>query len=581
MTRSVGRLVWPLLAGLFAFSPALFFMGRAFDEEIPPALGRNWSEWSFLRKAVDTRGWDFYQGRELSIAIDVLDQQWLRWLMNQDVLWFVAPSLVLASLAYLPIGIWLVPRAFPSIDWRSRWLALAVLLSCFVHQSTGGLLNRATKPLVAPLLLALSLIVAAELREPRLTSRRAAAVVFALGLALALLDRQGLFYLLLLVAGLSGYWVLRRRGLPLLGGAAAAVVVWQLYFHLLGPRLVQHAAGYWPSMKFQRLALGRLLRPEPWIQGLDLLGDWTSVLLAGLPAGLALAAAVVGFLGWAWRQRSRPGRVALVAACALGAMIAQATMVAMMVDRHAPVLWPGSRLWNYPLPYLAFLLFSLLFVLDRLLAWRASLARPAALLLGVVVAVNAARWPELRIAMTEDPPFREQQRRSEEFVRSWWEGAASPSLDGAQRRLFFDCLASFPSLQGRVRPQVGEAGGVHRSELDGGRLVAWAEADAHLVAWTRRPGRYLLVGAVELRAGDRVSILLGGSRPRLLGKVSRPSGEAGVERIRIPLELAAGPTDLELVSSLPEGRLPGLPRGARAAYRLHLPFALLEAPAVR
>ena len=235
-----------VLALLFAAAPALYWGGRVLDEEAVGFLRKNWGERGALREIFDVRGYDFYQGRELSYAIDYLDAQWLRLLASHDVLLFVPPSAVLASLAFVAIGLFLLPRALPRLDAATRWLALLVLLSNFVCLTTMGLLYRATKPLVAPMLLGLLLLALAEQREPRLGRRAAFGVSFLLSLGMSLLDRQGLFYVLVLVLALAASWVFSRRGLPLALGAAAGALCWYAYFATLAPPLIHALEGYWP-----------------------------------------------------------------------------------------------------------------------------------------------------------------------------------------------------------------------------------------------------------------------------------------------------------------------------------------------
>ncbi len=275
--------LWPALAFVFAIAPAFFWSGELLAEEVAGLLRKNWAPRSFLHKTFDPRAWDFYQGRELSYAIDCLDARWVRGLLAHDQLWLVPPSGILASLAIVAIGLWLLPRALPGLGRATRWLTLLVLLSNFVVQSSMGVLYRATKPLVAPLLLALLLLALAEYRRPRLSPRAAFSAVVSLGLAMSLLDRQGLFYLMALTLVLGAAWLRTRRGLALLAGALAACALWLAYFRILGPWLIHALNGYWPSERFQRLHLSRLLAREPWLVAIDVLGDWTSVLV-GRPA---------------------------------------------------------------------------------------------------------------------------------------------------------------------------------------------------------------------------------------------------------------------------------------------------------
>jgi hypothetical protein len=385
---------------------------------------------------------------------------------------------------------------------------------------------------------------------------------------------------LALVLGVA--WLRKRRGLALLAGAVAACAVWLVYFRVLGPWLVHSLNGYWPSMRFQRLHPTRLLVSEPWVQAIDVLGTWTSVLLGGLPTLLLALAALAGCAFWAWRERRSPRRVAIVAGCAFAAAAAQVTMVAMMVERHPPVAWPGSRLWYYPLPYQALVTFGALWVLEALAGRRGdSRSRGVPLALTALVVLNVLAWPTMRATMNADPPFEEQNTNSELFVRSFRSGLADPQLDGSNRLFYFECLSAFPRLAARARIQVGEGEGVSRSELRDGRLVAWARSDAHLTAWTRPAGRYVLTGSAWLRSGETLSVFVRAGRPRLVGEIRRSAPQDGLERFRIVTELASGANDIQIISALPETGVPGAPRGTRAAYELALPVLVLPAPAER
>ena len=564
----------PALCLLFVVAPLLFYRGQPIEEEAAGFLQKNWSERGALQEIFDVRGWDFYQGRELSYAIDWLDGQWVRLLLSHGVVFFTPPSLVLASLAFLWIGARLAPRALPGLSARTRWLALLVPMSSYAFLSTMGLLYRATKPLVAPLLLALLLLVLAELREPRL--RRRAEFLWVLGLALVmgLLDRQGLFYVLGLTGLLALVWVRTRRGLPLVAGAAAGVLAWFLYFRVLGPQLIHALEGYWPSMRFQRLRLERLLQPALWREAAGILGDWTSVLLGGLPAGLLLAALAAAFGWWAWRMRQRPAAVGLALLLAAGSISGQLAMVAMMLDHHPPVAWLSHRLWYYPLPYHAVLVFGALYVLERLPRRRVYQTTVTAALTGLIL-LNVARWPELQSAVAAEPFWGDMLRRSALLVRSLHQGHAEPLLDGDHRRFYFECLDVSPALARVAAAQVSEGEGILRPRLLEGRVSAPARREAHLLLRAPRPGQYILSGSIQVRPGDSVDVLLD-APPRLLARVA-DQGSGGRLPLRVTVELAGGSNGMLLLSRLPERRVPGESRDTVAGYEVQLPFLLWPA----
>lgn len=574
-TRALWRWLGPALALVFVAAPVVYWHGHAVDEEAVGFLEKNWSERTALQKIFDVRGWDYYQGRELSYAIDYLDDAWVRLLMARGVVLFVPPSAVLSSLAFVWIGASLAPRALPRLPPAWRWLALLLLLSNFVFLTTMGLLYRATKPLVAPLVLALFLLALAEHRRPGLGRRSAFGAGFALALALGLLDRQGLFYVLALLLVLAAAWLRTRRGLALALGAAAGVLCWYVYFRGLGPWLVHLLEGYWPSMRFQQLRLGHLLRAGIWIDACAILGSWTDVLVGSLPMRLIAPLAIGAFALWAWHQRRRPLLVGIVAASAGTVLVAQLTMVAMMVERHPPVAWVSHRLWYYPFVYQAVLVFGLLLALDRLAATDADrIVRFAVpLVLAGLVALNVLRWPEKQAEIESDSSFADKLRRSDLLVRSLQGGSAKPLLDGDHRRFYFDCLDLFPVLASRARPQVSEGSGFLLSQTRGNRVVAAAEPLAHLAARTTVAGRYVLAGQVRLRGGDELQVLLG-SPARLVGGVRQESAGEADAPFRAVLELSAGVSDVQLLSSLLPRHVSGTPRHTRTGYELWLPVAL-------
>lgn len=517
------------------------------EEEALGFLGNYWGERGVLQRIFDPRGWDFYQARELSYAVDFLDAQWVRLLLSRGVLFFVPPSALLAALAIVPIGLWLAPRALGALAPAARWLVLLVFLSSFALASTTGMLYRATKPLVAPLLLALLLVTLAELRAPRLRPSFAFSAAFAAGLAMSLLDRQGLFYLLLLVAALLVAALRFGRGLPLLAGGAAAAAAWAGYNWALGPWLIHALNGYWPTMRFQRLRPSRLLDPQPWQEGARLLGDWTSVLVGGVPARLLALVAALGLLAWLWRSRGRPRRAAAVVAGALFLGAVQLGMAAVMVDRHGPVAWVDHRFWYYPLPFHAVLVVAALWGLD---AWsrRDALPRLALAGLATLVIANLVQWPQRRLVMESGPWFADVSRRSALLVRSLEEGGARPLLDGDYRRFYFDALDRFPVLAARSRAQVGEATGFAVAHLEAGRPVARAERHASLVVRAAQAGPHVLAGRVRLAEADSLQVLLGSAPARLLDEVGPSRGPDDPVTFRVRAELAAGPNEVLLMT---------------------------------
>jgi hypothetical protein len=557
---------------LLAVAPFVYWKGGIVEEEAVGFLRGYWDDRTPFEKIFNPRGYDFYQGRELSYAVDSLDARWVAFLAEHDVFWFIPPSAVLASLGLVAVFRWGAPRAFPALAAGTGWLALLLYLSGFTFLSTMGSLYRATKTLVAPLLLfALLFAVRERRREP---GQEPAPVwpLFLAGLLMSLLDRQGLFYLGCLTVALAFAWLKTRRGGGLVVAGGAAIAVALVYNYAVGPWLIHAANGYWPSMRFQQVQPGWLLDPGAWLQGLSVLLDWTRVLFGSLPGVVLVPGAIVLlFLGWRASRSRRPDPGA--AALLLLGVVAQVAMVALMARRHEPVTWADHSIWYYPLVYQVVALFGLLWALDRLAASRGGLLpRAAPLVLLALVVLNVAHWPALERTMRTGPWFADVMRRSDLLKQSLWTGEPAPLLDGDYRRFLFECRDRFPRLAARMVPHVSEGPGVARTEIRDGQLYAEAEREAHVVAFAREPGRYLLEGGLSLRPGETVAFVLGSHPPRALGEVTRSGRPWGAEPFSIPVELPAGAADVILLSRLPD--IDERDDHRSAAFGLLLPFEL-------
>jgi hypothetical protein len=569
------RWLGPALALALVLAPSFFWRGGVIEEEALGFLRNYWGERTVVQRVFDPRGYDYYQGRELSYAVDFLDAQWIRLALSRGWLVFVPPSALAASLGVV-LAWALLRRALPGLERATSWCLLLVYLSNFAVVSTMGLLYRSAKPLVPPLLLVALLFVLRELREPRAGPRAAFAWVYVPCLAMSLLDRQGLFYTVGLTAVLASLWVRKRRQGVLAAAGAAAIATWAVYNYALGPWIIHAANGYWPEFRFQRLRPSRLMQPRPWVEGYTLLRDWTVVLLGSLPPWLpAMAGAALVLLHLRWRKRGPTRRDFDLAALLLLAVAAQLAMVAVMVQRHEPVTWIDHRAWYYPLPFQALLVFAFAVGLERATQARGgTLPRAVPVVLALVALANVAQWPERRAVMESGPWFADVSRRSESLERSFRAGQADPLLDGDYRRFFFESLSRFPRLAARAGARVEEAAGVEVAECREGRLFAWAEREAHLTADVPSAGTYRLAGGLWLRAGDSASILLGSRPPRLLAEVRRTAPADGAELFSVPVPLPAGRTDLTVLSRLPEMEIRRERRRIPAAFGLLLPIAV-------
>jgi len=564
-----GRLGLVLALALVA-APVVYWSGGIVDEEALGFLDSYWSDRSAPQVILNPRGYDFYQGRELSYAVDFLDAQWIEYHARHDRFWFLPPSAVVASLGVVAAFRWGAPRALPGLAGGTAWLVLLLYLSNFVFMSTMGTLYRAGKPLVAPLLLFALLF---SLRERRRAPEEAGAPVwplFAGGAVMSLLDRQGLFYLGCLTLALGFAWVRSRHGGRLVLAAAAAVCVTLAYNYLLGPWLIHRANGYWPSMQFQALRPGWLADPRAWLQGLAVLRDWTLLLFGSLPGGLVPAGILVvlalALVLWARREAPPRGDPALIAMLLLG-VVAQVAMVAVMARRHEPITWIDHRIWYYPIVYQVVVVFGLLWLLERISVARGgSLPRLVPVALLCLVTLNIAHWPRLEQVLRSGPWGADVLRRSDLLKSSLRSGDPGPLLDGDHRRCLVQGRDRFAPLAARMSAHVSEGAGVDRTEILEGRLFARGRAESHVVAFAPASGRYRLEGGLYLRPGESVSFALGA---RQLGSVFRHAEFPGLDLFSFPMELPVGTTDVTLSAHL-TGSEPLEDR----RFGLHLPFYL-------
>jgi hypothetical protein len=304
------------------------------------------------------------------------------------------------------------------------------------------------------------------------------------------------------------------------------------------------------------------------------------VLLGSVPLWLPAAGAVaLLLLHFRWRKRAPRRRDLALGALLVLALAAQLAMVAVMAQRHEPVTWIDHRTWYYPLPYQALAILGLAWGLERVaLARGRALPRVVPAVLALLAVSNVAQWPSRRLVMESGPWFADVSRRSASLERSFLAGAADPLLDGDYRRFFFESLGLFPRLAARAGPRIEEAGGVHTAELRDGRLFAWAEREAHVIADVPATGEYRVAGGLWLRAGDKASVFLGSKSPRLVAEIPRTQPTDGPQLFALTVPLSAGRTDLMVLSSLPETEIRRERQRMAVGQGLLLPFGVWREP---
>ncbi|MFI5245087.1 MAG: hypothetical protein ACHQQR_07680 [Gemmatimonadales bacterium] len=348
----------------------------------------------FLQELFDVQKNDLgnYQGRELSYATDLLDgavvAAWFRW----------RGSFVPISLAQLLMIVVVVASSVAWLRARAASLGAAAMLPALLFVSSASTILgvrhfRTAKSLSAAALAALAwILVRALFDEPRDVrgSPRTGSLVatFVVASILALADRQGTFFVVLLAA-ITWHCAPRSPFVASLVLAAALGTVYDLW---IGPSLVLHFGHQQVNWAYQQGTA------DPFI--LAHAANWNGVLwlldsfsVGAGALGLAWGGLVwVGAAGLAWRAGGRRWVFRVVLATA-----ALVVLSVLMKWRHAPIIDPSVRITYYNGPLLALGSVGLSLVLARLAArgeWQAW--RPRVIAVGVVlVLLNLASVPRL------------------------------------------------------------------------------------------------------------------------------------------------------------------------------------------
>lgn len=426
------------LAGL-GLLPSVFWGGGIVEREATVFIPRYLDGRGLAQKVFDPRTNDFglYQARELSHFVDLLDAHAVAAARRVlGVAAFTPLSALVSSLVLIAVVAAGAARAAPRLSPVSALLALAVFMSQFAYAATAGVYYRSTKALVCPLLLALLFRVVAEARGTVTAARRVSWPVLALALALGLADRPGFFLAFgVLLVGLAAQarGARLRQALAALGIALGLLVVYDV---LLERVAVWWLNGYWPALSFQRLSPRTLWRePERLQQSVELLAGSARLMAGSLPGWACALAALLGLAWFRWRRWSfSPTALLLAALAAAGLWAIEAGLIA----RHWPIYTHSDhRLWYYPLPFQATILFGLVLGLEALEA-RSPVAGAWGIpfvLLALTVA-NLALWPSYRQALRQGPWFPRVEEQTTRLKESLARGAPAPGLDPDYLRLF-------------------------------------------------------------------------------------------------------------------------------------------------
>jgi hypothetical protein len=503
--------------------------------------------------------------------------------------WFIPLSALVASALTAFVFLRGSARAFPVLPAATRWLALLVLLTNYVFLTTMGLYYRATKPLLVPVMLAVLFYVWTRLRplaDAGGSARSGFGWLFVGGCLMSAFDRQGFFYLAVLLVGLAAAAVKDARARPLLLGAAMALAVATAYNYVIGPFLVHALNGYWPRFNYQRMRVHTLLDPSFYAKAAELLPGYAATLFGGFrPAWFGVGIALAGIALWRATPGESPSRAGRATALTLGALAfaaflaSQVFMFGAMIMRYPQVYdWTDHRLWYYPWPFQALLIFGLLVVLaqafPRLDQGSRRMVNAVLILLAVA---NVAHWPRNREASLHSDWFPKIHDQTARLETSLAEGRADPQLWGAYREFLHFAWDQSPVFAGRAT-DAREGGGFYRTELRDGRVFAWARQGAMLSAVARTPGRYELRGELWLRPGETVTVSRAGTRVLEVGRAPEATGE-GSEAFAVALpDLPQGSTELQLESNLAERDIGGARDQKAVAFGLYVPTLIAANP---
>ena len=169
-------------------------------------------------------------------------------------------------------------------------------------------------------------------------------LLFFLGFGMVLSDRQGLFFLLLLLS-LYVLWAVAsvpssrprtQTSLSIVGVGLAVVLGGTVYNEAMAPALIRSLNNYNPDFSYQALSLVSLWDITPWQQAGQMFLHQTRLWCGNVPAW---AFAVLLPAGYWWSKQTTLGRRSLVR----DALIMLATvggllfMIALMIIRHPAV----------------------------------------------------------------------------------------------------------------------------------------------------------------------------------------------------------------------------------------------------
>jgi hypothetical protein len=367
----------------------------------------------------------YYQARELSYAVDLVDAKLFAALFERHILCFVPASGVIGLVAIAAIFSWAARRVF-RLDHLTAALLLALFLSSIVTQASTAILYRSSKILLGVALLGFLCHLSSIVGRNERASRASLAGLFLLGVLMPASDRQGFFYLVVATGTVATLWLAalidvaspRINYVPVIVTNGCAIAAATFYNDVAGPMLIHWANGYWPDFSYQRLSLRELfaqraVRARAW----QMFRSQTSYFFGNAPFPAIAAATAVACAVSAWR-----GRTAEVLIVSLLSAASLMGMLAMMILRHPPVYFIADHaLRYYTLTIHVAYLFGLTLLLSSLGQPRGNAAAAAvSFLLLSMIAGNVWHYPQQRSVMVDAPGYlKRQYGRSQKFARDF------------------------------------------------------------------------------------------------------------------------------------------------------------------
>lgn len=461
----IGRYTRPVLIAAAYLLPialivrAVTFWGRGIiDSEAMEFVLNYLQKRPLLAQIFDPQinDWGAYQARELSYVFDLIDARVFAALLDHHVLLFVPLSGILGLIALSAVYLWGARKVF-ALNGVMASMLLSLFLSCIVVQASTPILYRSSKIILSIALLAFLFYAFSLLQgENRTLTALKCAILFLLGLLMALCDRQGFYYLisatfvvlmLWLIAKLRGESI-ERGYLRVIFVNAAAIGATIFYNRILAPQLIHALNGYWPNFFYQNLPWSNLLDPALPAKAWYLFQQQVSFFFGNVPFLVLAAILAIAGLGIIWKWRSAiSGNSLTLLAVSVVSIIAIIGLLATMIARHPAVYSIRDHsFWYYTLTVHVVILFGVSAWLSFLSAPDRSRFNPFVYaLIAILIACNVQAYSHQReIMIHPDGWFGGQYAHSQALlVQFATEPPNREKLQSKTNDLFLDDQAHF------------------------------------------------------------------------------------------------------------------------------------------